>query len=98
VPVYLAKMPPLQTWGALIFCALMTPTGIGIGWGVSEAVKGQGLLLAQAIIMSITTGSFLFISVSELLPAAIHDGRYTLLKMGAFTVGFVAMAVLAAYV
>ena len=80
------------------FCALMTPMGIGIGWGISASFSGASLLLAQAIIISITSGSFLFISVSELLPAALHDGRLTLLKIGTFTLGFTAMAVLAAFI
>lgn len=97
--MYLAKLPPLQTWGALVFCALMTPLGIGVGWGVSESFKeGSAQTLARAIILSITAGSFLFISLSELLPAALHDGRHTLKKMGCFLGGYIAMAALAAYV
>ena len=97
--MYLAKLPPLQTWGALIFCALMTPMGIVIGWGVSESFSnGSVQTLARAIVLSVTGGSFLFISVSELLPAALHDGRYALVKMGCFLVGYGAMAALAAYV
>jgi zinc transporter ZupT len=76
----------------------MTPIGIAIGWGMSEGVKGQSTLLAHAIIYALTAGSFLFISASELLPAALHDGRYTPHKVATFAVGFGAMAILAAYV
>ena len=49
VPVYLAQMGPLATWGSLLVCALMTPLGIGIGWAAVEAygtepgeVRGEG--------------------------------------------------------
>ena len=98
MPVYLAKLPPLQTWGSLIFCALMTPIGIAIGWGVSEGVEGESTLLAHAIILALTAGSFLFISMLELLPAALHDGRFVAWKLCAFMGGFLGMAALAAYV
>ena len=97
--MYLAKLTTLQTWGSLLFCALMTPMGIAIGRGVREAVLGIGnLLLAQAIIISITAGSFLYISVSELLPASMHDGRFVPGKVLCFALGFGAMAILAGYV
>ncbi len=99
MPVYLAKLTPLQTWGSLVFCALMTPMGIAIGWGVQAAVKASGnLLLAEAIIISLTAGSFLYISASELLPASLHDGRYVAGKILCFALGFGAMAILAGYV
>ena len=97
VPVYLARLPPLQTWGSLIFCAAMTPLGIGIGWAATS-YQGPNSKLASAIILGMSAGSFLFISLLELLPSALHDGRLVAGKLTAFVVGFVAMAALAAYV
>lgn len=97
VPVYLAQMPPLQTWASLLFCAFMTPLGIGIGWGATAAATGTQATLAKAVIVSISAGSFLYISIMELLPASLHDGRRLPLKLFAFLVGFVAMAILAVY-
>jgi zinc transporter ZupT len=98
VPVYLAQMPPLQTWGTLLFCAFMTPLGVGIGWAASEGSKGPQAMLASALIVSISAGSFLYISIMELLPASLHDGRYLPLKLFVFLVGFVAMAIIRAYI
>jgi len=97
VPVYLARLPPLQTWGSLIFCAAMTPLGIGIGWAATS-YQGPSSKLASAIVVSMSAGSFLFISLLELLPSALHDGRLVAGKLTAFVVGFVAMSALAAYV
>ena len=97
IPVYLAQLPPLATWGSLLVCAFMTPLGIGIGWGAVEGSTGKQATLASAIIVSISAGSFLYISMMELLPAALHDGRLLPHKFFAFVVGFTGMGVLAAY-
>ena len=91
VPVYLAQLSPARAWGALCFCAAMTPLGIGVGW----AAAGAGGGLGAAVISALTGGSFLFISLCELLPAALHDGKLAGAKMGAFMGGFAAMAALA---
>ena len=98
VPVYLAQMGALATWGSLLVCAFMTPLGIGIGWAAVEGAQGAEATLASAIIVSISAGSFLYISMMELLPAALHDGRLLPHKLLSFVLGFTAMAILAAYV
>ena len=97
IPVYLAQLSPLATWGSLLTCAFMTPLGIGIGWGAVEGATGNQATLASAVIVSISGGSFLYISMMELLPASLHDGRLLALKFLAFVAGFGGMAVLAAY-
>ena len=56
-----------------------------------------GRVLAEAVAVSLSAGSFCFISISELMPAAMHDGRYPKVKLAAFAVGFGGMAALAAY-
>jgi len=96
VPVFLARLPAAQTWGALIFCAAMTPLGIGVGWAATS-VQGESARLASAVVVSMSAGSFLFISMLELLPAALHDGRFVAWKLCAFMGGFLGMAALAAY-
>lgn len=86
-------LPPLA------FAAAMTPVGVAIGLGVQEAAQGAASkVLAEAVIVSMSAGSFLFIAIVELLPAALHDGRAVGAKLGAFAAGFTAMAVLGAYV
>jgi zinc transporter ZupT len=98
VPVYLAQMSPLATWGTLLVCAFMTPLGIGISWAAVESAEGSQATLASAIIVSISAGSFLYISMMELLPASLHDGRLLPHKLLSFVLGFTGMAILAAYV
>jgi zinc transporter ZupT len=98
VPVYLAQMGPLATWGSLLVCAFMTPLGIGIGWAAVEGAEGPQATLASAIIVSISAGSFLYISMMELLPASLHDGRLLPHKFLGFVLGFTVMAVLAPFV
>ena len=98
VPVYFAKLPKHHTWFALIFCALMTPIGIAIGMAVTSALDGPGALLARAVILSMSTGSFFFISLVELLPSGLHSGGWTITKLVALFFGWGIMALLALYV
>lgn len=98
IPVFLAELPPLQTWAALIICAAATPIGIAIGMGATSLVSGEQTILAEAIIISLSGGSFLFISLMELLPAALHDGRWTHAKVLSFCLGWLVMAIIAAFV
>lgn len=98
VPVYLADMSRLQSNFALISCAAATPLGIAIGMGATESVSGQEGKLAEAIIIGLSAGSFLFISLVELLPAALHDGRLVRTKLFAFFLGWMFMIILAAFV
>lgn len=85
-----------QALGMLAFSAAMTPAGIAIGLGLGELPNEGGQRdLAEAIVISMSAGSFVFISVVELLPAALEDGRWLKRKLVAFTLGFLAMAALA---
>ena len=113
VPVYQARLPGRTSAALLAACAAATPLGIGLGWaltaGAGEGGEGggsdaEGALpppsageLTQAVIISLSSGSFLYISLVELLPAALADGRSTRARMAAFVVGYVAMGALAAY-
>ncbi len=98
IPVYLAEMSTAQSLFALIFCAAMTPLGVAIGLGATASVSEHEGKLAEAIIISLSAGSFLFISLVELLPSSLHDGRFVKTKMFCFFLGWLAMVILAAYV
>lgn len=96
VPIFFANMTRLRTTILLVFCALMTPLGIIIGLITTSTVDSErSKALAQGIILSISGGSFLFISMFELFPASIADGRFVKTKMAVFTVGWAAMNILA---
>jgi len=99
VPVYFAKLPVQHTIFALVFTSAMTPLGIGIGWAATSAGNtSASQLLAEAIILSLSAGSFLFISLIELLPAALANGKNPWLKCAVFTLGWGLMALIALWV
>jgi zinc transporter ZupT len=98
IPVYFAKLPLSQTLFALIFCALMTPLGIGIGLAATESLSGPKAQLAEAIILSMSCGSFYFISLVELLPSGLERHGWIKTKLASAFVGFGIMAFIALYV
>lgn len=96
VPLFFANLARLRTTVLLVFCALMTPLGIIIGLITTSTVSNERTkALAQGIILSISAGSFLFISMFELFPASIADGRFVKSKLAMFTVGWAVMNVMA---
>lgn len=101
VPIYLAELPAGHTWALLVFCALSTPLGVGLGWAITSAGSHHSAAtqaLLTAIVVALSSGSFLYISIVELLPSALSDGRHQGAKLLCFFAGFLAMSVLAAYV
>ncbi len=101
VPIYLAELPAAQTWALLVFCALSTPLGVGLGWAITSAGSHHSAAtqaLLTAIVIALSSGSFLYISIVELLPSALSDGRHKGAKLLCFFAGFLVMSVLAAYV
>jgi zinc transporter ZupT len=97
--VYPAKFKIYVAWGLCFLAALSTPVGIAVGLGASAFVAGTSTIdLVTGIILGLSGGSFLFISITELLPASLNDGRWWSTKLGAFSFGFLVMTVLAAYV
>lgn len=95
VPVQKAELRFVFTAGILTFASAMTPLGILIGMALTSA-DAAGSYLARAIILSFSSGSFLFLSLLELLPASLSvPKRHRLLKLAFVFVGFAAMAALA---
>lgn len=74
----------------------MTPLGIGVSMAAVQATDSNNSYLASGILQGISAGSFLFISLFELFPTALEDGKHTVKKMVAFTVGWALMTALAA--
>jgi zinc transporter 1/2/3 len=98
VPMYFAKFGRAHTVFSLVFCAAMTPLGILIGKAATDGVGEQQATLARAIIISMSAGSFIFISVVELLPAGLMDGKHLVSKMLVTAIGWGVMAMLAIWV
>eukprot|EP01121_Diplochlamys_sp_Union-15-3_P021451 TRINITY_DN8698_c0_g1_i2.p1 TRINITY_DN8698_c0_g1~~TRINITY_DN8698_c0_g1_i2.p1 ORF type:complete len:345 (+),score=39.44 TRINITY_DN8698_c0_g1_i2:62-1096(+) len=99
VPIFFAKFSTLRSMLFLGFAASMTPLGIGIGLAVTESFSdGDKAQLASGIILAMTSGSFIFISLMELLPMALKDGEWIKIKMFALFLGWAIMAVIALWV
>lgn len=93
-----AYLPTSHRWALLIISSLTTPLGIGIGIGASSALNGTDAMLVNAIVLSMASGSFAYISLMELLPSSLADGQWIPLKLTCFVLGFAAMAFIGFYV
>jgi len=98
VPLYFANLPKWQTYFALIFCACMTPLGIAVGIASTQFYEGPTGKLASAIILSLSSGSFFFISLVELIPSGMNMHGWHKSKMAAVVIGWGLMAFIALYV
>jgi zinc transporter ZupT len=98
VPIFYAKFSKLQTLFALSFCASMTPLGIGIGWVTTGVQNGAPGMLTRAIFLSMSLGSFIYIGLIELLPAALASPKFMGYKIGLAIFGWGLMALLAVWV
>ncbi|XP_022525314.2 zinc transporter ZIP1 [Astyanax mexicanus] len=71
--------------------ALMSPIGIGVGIGVSEAKLHSGALV-QGILEGMAAGTFIYITFLEILPHELNSPERQLLKVLFILVGFSVMA------
>lgn len=80
-------------WVALYvsFFAIMSPIGIAVGIGVSEAQLQAGALI-QAILEGLAAGTFVYITFLEILPHELNSPERQLLKVLFILVGFSVMA------
>jgi zinc transporter ZupT len=76
----------------------MTPLGIAIGIVSTQFYDGPNGKLASAIILSISCGSFFFISLVELIPSGLNMPGWHRAKMTAVFIGWGLMAFIALYV
>jgi len=95
IPLFFADLPRFQIIFALVFSSLMTPIGIALGLVLTQYIEGGPGKLVQAIILSVSAGSFLFISLIELLPSGLEMEGYLHWKLLAIAIGWGLMAVLA---
>jgi len=91
--IFYAKFRPLQYFSLLLFYSLSTPIGTAIGIGVGE-ISNAGELVS-GILVSLAAGSFLYISLIEILPQELHKPEKTRLKIGAMFFGWAFMALIA---
>ena len=97
VPLFYAKLPTIHTVLAILFCCMMTPLGTLIGIIFSDMFEGRQGMLAQAVILSVCSGSFIFIGLVEIMPAGFATKEWVPAKLAMLTLGWGIMALLALY-
>jgi len=91
VPIYRARLSKLTTIIVLGMVAFATPLGVIIGyWSTAESG-----ILTRAIVMSLSTGSFFFVSLFELIPVGLKSPKWLEFKMFCVALGFASMAIVA---
>lgn len=73
--------------------SVMSPMGIAIGIGVSEAQLQMGALV-QAVLEGLAAGTFVYITFLEILPHELNSPERQLLKVLFILFGFTLMAFL----
>lgn len=98
VALYPAPLPERQRHILLFLSALSTPIGIALGIGATQLASSDNLSLVDALALSLASGSFCYISLMELLPSSLSDGRRIPEKLSLFFFGFTVMSAIAYYV
>ncbi|KAJ3593830.1 hypothetical protein NHX12_006164 [Muraenolepis orangiensis] len=73
--------------------AVMSPLGIGVGIGLTEAALPSGALI-QAVLEGLAAGTFVYITFMEILPHELNSPERQLLKVLFILLGFSVMAAL----
>lgn len=72
----------------VVFFGAMTPAGIGLGLGLANTSTAE----PSAILLSLASGSFFYISLMELIPTELSQPRGKVSKMALIMVGYAVMA------
>ncbi|XP_030854568.1 zinc transporter ZIP1-like isoform X2 [Strongylocentrotus purpuratus] len=81
-------------WSCLIIFSLTSPIGIGIGIPLADPSVDADALLVNGILQGLATGTFMFVTFVELLPAELAGKGDRLLKYTCLIAGFGLMCVL----
>ncbi|KJE94254.1 solute carrier family 39 [Capsaspora owczarzaki ATCC 30864] len=73
VSVYFAKMNRTRSLCILIGYSLVTPVGIAVGMGAAQSAQGPVRDLIEGILTAVAAGSFLYISLIELIPSELQS-------------------------
>eukprot|EP01059_Diplonema_ambulator_P030699 TRINITY_DN5357_c0_g1_i1.p1 TRINITY_DN5357_c0_g1~~TRINITY_DN5357_c0_g1_i1.p1 ORF type:complete len:346 (+),score=94.25 TRINITY_DN5357_c0_g1_i1:127-1164(+) len=92
-----AQVPPSTHVSYALFFSLMTPFGALLGVIISSVLNANFVSLFAAACQAIGSGTFIYISLLELLPHEL-DGEFVGKKMGFTLLGFLLMAGVAVYI
>jgi len=83
--------------GVLLLYSFMTPFGIGCGMFLG-IFTGEGYALTSGILVSLASGSFLYVSLIELIPSELGKPGALKIKLLAIWLGWLAMVIAAFWV
>ncbi|KAM9461241.1 zinc transporter ZIP1 [Clarias gariepinus] len=86
-----SAVPPMWLIIYILVFSIMSPMGIAIGIGVSEAELQMGALV-QAVLEGLAAGTFIYITFLEILPHELNSPERQLLKVLFILFGFSLMA------
>ncbi|KAJ7986193.1 hypothetical protein DPEC_G00348240 [Dallia pectoralis] len=86
-----SNVPPVWVAAYVGVFAMMSPIGIALGIGVTEAQLTSGILI-QAILEGLAAGTFVYITFMEILPHELNSPENQLLKVFFIILGFSIMA------
>lgn len=81
----------------LLLYSCMTPFGIGIGMILTTALEGVAASLVEAIALGVASGSFIYLAFHEISDDHAQQPTSAASKLGLFSLGLVAMAILATW-
>ncbi|KAG7267244.1 hypothetical protein CRUP_037227 [Coryphaenoides rupestris] len=84
---------PVWVAAYIVVFAVMSPLGIAVGIGLTEAALASGALI-QAVLEGLAAGTFVYITFMEILPHELNSPDRQLLKALFILLGFSVMAAL----
>lgn len=98
VPIQRAELHHILSGLLLCFASLTSPLGVLVGVALISPTREEGALLARALCLSLSCGSFLFIALFELLPKSLAPPRRLhIVKLCLTFIGYLLMSVLAIF-
>ena len=82
----------------MVLFSIMTPLGVLLGWCLTAIFAGQDDSALVGICMALSGGTFLYISVMEIIPHELESRGHVGWKLISLSLGFSAMAILTSFV
>jgi len=76
----------------------VTPLGIFIGMALESVLQGEVARLIAALLISFAAGTFLYISIVEIIAEEFQDGQDKWKKLNLLLLGFAFMAGLGGFI
>jgi len=93
-----SKMEPRTCTKVMIGFSFVTPVGIYIGMILQTVLEGEVALITKAMLISFAAGTFLYISIVEVMAEEFENGEDKWKKLNCILIGFAFMSALAAWI